>query len=185
MLWPLATSCTKDYKGHSLVQTSFTELPNSQSPFIKKLYYTLGSYGALLSNTSCHKDLSCRNLSKSILLCCWRNCTGYWWNSKFNARLPPLHTATLISLKDCSLHLISLKDCSLHICMHPLLSISHLVLCNSLMKSLSKSWKPISKHLVGSHLCSSPLVSGRETQRERTQHANFQGNPFFKLQDNT
>ena len=29
MLWPLMTSCAKDYKGHSLVQTSFTELPNS------------------------------------------------------------------------------------------------------------------------------------------------------------
>ena len=28
MLQPLATSCTKDYKGHSLVQTSFTEPPN-------------------------------------------------------------------------------------------------------------------------------------------------------------
>ena len=27
-LRPLATSCAKDYKGHSLVQTSFTELPN-------------------------------------------------------------------------------------------------------------------------------------------------------------
>ena len=30
MLRPLATSCAKDYKGHSLVQTSFTELPNSK-----------------------------------------------------------------------------------------------------------------------------------------------------------
>ena len=30
-LRPLATSCTKDYKGHSLVQTSFTEPPNSTS----------------------------------------------------------------------------------------------------------------------------------------------------------
>ena len=29
MLWPLATSCVKDYKGHSLVQTSFTERPNT------------------------------------------------------------------------------------------------------------------------------------------------------------
>ena len=29
MLWPLVTSCAKDYKVHSLVQTSFTELPNS------------------------------------------------------------------------------------------------------------------------------------------------------------
>ena len=28
-LRPLATSCAKDYKGHSLVQTSFTEPPNS------------------------------------------------------------------------------------------------------------------------------------------------------------
>ena len=27
-LRPLATSCAKDYKGHSLVQTSFTEPPN-------------------------------------------------------------------------------------------------------------------------------------------------------------
>ena len=27
-LQPLVTSCTKDYKGHSLMQTSFTELPN-------------------------------------------------------------------------------------------------------------------------------------------------------------
>ena len=30
MLRPLATSCAKDYKGHSLVQTSVTEPPNSQ-----------------------------------------------------------------------------------------------------------------------------------------------------------
>ena len=29
-LRPLATSCAKDYKGHSLVQTSFTEPPNSK-----------------------------------------------------------------------------------------------------------------------------------------------------------
>ena len=29
-LRPLATSCAKDYKGHSLVQTSFTEPPNMQ-----------------------------------------------------------------------------------------------------------------------------------------------------------
>ena len=28
-LRPLATSCAKDYKGHSLVQTSFTETPNT------------------------------------------------------------------------------------------------------------------------------------------------------------
>ena len=28
-LRPMATSCAKDYKGHSLVQTSFTETPNS------------------------------------------------------------------------------------------------------------------------------------------------------------
>ena len=28
MLQPLATSCVKDYKGHSLVQTSFTKPPN-------------------------------------------------------------------------------------------------------------------------------------------------------------
>ena len=28
-LWPLATSCAKDYKGHSLVQSSFTEPPNT------------------------------------------------------------------------------------------------------------------------------------------------------------
>ena len=28
-LWPFTTSCTKDYQGHSLVQTSFTELPNN------------------------------------------------------------------------------------------------------------------------------------------------------------
>ena len=27
-LRPLATSCVNDYKGHSLVQTSFTEPPN-------------------------------------------------------------------------------------------------------------------------------------------------------------
>ena len=31
-LRPLATSCVKDYKGHSLVQTSFTEPPNSHVP---------------------------------------------------------------------------------------------------------------------------------------------------------
>ena len=30
MLRSLATSCVKDYKGHSLLQTSFTEPPNSQ-----------------------------------------------------------------------------------------------------------------------------------------------------------
>jgi len=30
-LWPLETSCAKDYKGHSLVQTSFTEPPNTAS----------------------------------------------------------------------------------------------------------------------------------------------------------
>ena len=29
MLRPLTTSCTKDYKGHLLVQTSFTEPPNT------------------------------------------------------------------------------------------------------------------------------------------------------------
>ena len=28
-LWPLVTSCTKDYKGHSLVQNSFTAPPNT------------------------------------------------------------------------------------------------------------------------------------------------------------
>ena len=28
-LRPLVTSCAKDYKGHSLVQTTFTELPNN------------------------------------------------------------------------------------------------------------------------------------------------------------
>ncbi len=28
-LQPLTTSCVKDYKGHSLVQTSFTEPPNN------------------------------------------------------------------------------------------------------------------------------------------------------------
>ena len=28
-LQPFGTSCVKDYNGHSLVQTSFTELPNS------------------------------------------------------------------------------------------------------------------------------------------------------------
>ena len=169
MLWPLTTSCVKDYKGHSLVQTSFTEPPIGSHHLLRNyitLWGVMVPYKVILS---CHKDMSCRNLSKSILLHCWRNCTGYWWNSKFNTRLPPLHTATLISL----------KDCSLHICMHLLLSISHLVLCDSLMKSFSKSWKPISKRLVGSHLCSWPLVSGRETQRERTQRANFQGNPFF------
>ena len=27
---PLATSCAKDYKGHTLMQTSFTELPNTK-----------------------------------------------------------------------------------------------------------------------------------------------------------
>ena len=29
MLRPVTTTCAKDYKGHSLVQTSFTEPPNS------------------------------------------------------------------------------------------------------------------------------------------------------------
>ena len=28
-LWPFATSCMKHYKGHSLMQTSFTEMPNN------------------------------------------------------------------------------------------------------------------------------------------------------------
>ena len=28
-LWPFATSCVKDYEGHSLLQTSFTEPPNT------------------------------------------------------------------------------------------------------------------------------------------------------------
>ena len=30
-LQPLATSCAKDYKGHSLMQTSFTEPPNKKN----------------------------------------------------------------------------------------------------------------------------------------------------------
>ena len=34
MLRPLATSCMKDYKGHSLVQTSFTEPPNTDEVVI-------------------------------------------------------------------------------------------------------------------------------------------------------
>ena len=41
-LRPLATSCAKDYKGHSLVQTSFTELPNTQ--------------GGLFYNNTCVAD---------------------------------------------------------------------------------------------------------------------------------
>ena len=36
-LQPLATSCAKDYKQHSLLQTSFTELPNRRFFFQKKL----------------------------------------------------------------------------------------------------------------------------------------------------
>ena len=39
MLRPLVTSCVKDYKGHSLVQTSFTEPPNSQSVLVGHNYH--------------------------------------------------------------------------------------------------------------------------------------------------
>ena len=38
-LQPLATSCAKDYKGHSLVQTSFTEPPNSSSACQNAMYF--------------------------------------------------------------------------------------------------------------------------------------------------
>ena len=34
MLRPLATSCAKNYKGHSLMQTSFTEPPNRHGIYI-------------------------------------------------------------------------------------------------------------------------------------------------------
>ena len=35
-LRPLTTSCAKDYTGHSLVQTSFTEPPNRAQIFFAK-----------------------------------------------------------------------------------------------------------------------------------------------------
>ena len=48
-LQPLATSCTKDYEGHSLMQTSFTEPPNrplseTQSALQLKERHTMRKY---------------------------------------------------------------------------------------------------------------------------------------------
>ena len=47
-LQPFTTSCTKDYKGHSLVQTSFTELPK------KKLKVKVYMFAWSLSVSSHH-----------------------------------------------------------------------------------------------------------------------------------
>ena len=89
---------------------------------------------------------------------------------KFNTRLPPFHIATL---KDHSLyirpffmllnvhrsHTRLVRDLH-HICLRLFVSISCLILSDPLTKSFWKSWKPIWKRLVSTHLHSWPLVSG-------------------------
>ena len=62
--WPLATSCAKDYKGHSLVQTSFTEPPST-----KKTRCAWGSIGTTWSKGACVEGfpLQCPNLMRLFL----------------------------------------------------------------------------------------------------------------------
>ena len=68
-LRPLATSCAKDYKGHSLVQTSFTEPPNS----LNSVSWSGGVGGAGLDcfswlYTECKtEDVSFSNLSYLVI----------------------------------------------------------------------------------------------------------------------
>ena len=60
-LWPFATSCVEDHKGHSLVQTSLAELPNTEwfPPSSSSLY-------SLMSWT-----LSTRLLSSALTVSLW------------------------------------------------------------------------------------------------------------------
>ena len=59
VLQPLATSCVKDYKAHSLEQTSFAELPNSHDcPGVFESLYGHGCLGVFqtkpICSHSCH-----------------------------------------------------------------------------------------------------------------------------------
>ena len=54
-LRPFATFCVKDYKGHSLIQTSFTELPNTHCVF--KLLSPVNQLFALINYTVRKKSL--------------------------------------------------------------------------------------------------------------------------------
>ena len=47
MLQPLLTSCTENYKGHSLMQTSFTELPSTLLSLVSSLYTLLSLVSSL------------------------------------------------------------------------------------------------------------------------------------------
>ena len=58
-LRPLATSCAKDYKEHSLAQTSFTEPPNR----LDLLYQSL-----MLSVTDCRLDLTATSQTNLLKL---------------------------------------------------------------------------------------------------------------------
>ena len=75
-------------------------------------------------------DLSCGNLSKSIVLFhCWKNCTGFRWNSEYRI--------LTFAYRHFEGSLPSYRYC-------PRLSasISRLVVCDRLRKSFSKSPEP-------------------------------------------
>ena len=71
-LWPFATSCVKDYKGHSVVQTSFIELPNkhenkwiAESLYWKHRIIKYKHWWVLLLESICHDY---RNVSEHTLM---------------------------------------------------------------------------------------------------------------------
>ena len=67
MPWPLATSCAKDYKGHTLMQTSFTELPNTKLMMsVKWLQWCNNFFG--WQHTSCWKQQQQTAVGRSLLL---------------------------------------------------------------------------------------------------------------------
>ena len=77
MLRPLVTSCVKDYKGHSLVQTSFAELPNMVSTFSLAVEVEAVTHVWIASRSDRFNELATKSEK---------------WNAKPDGRHPPLKT---------------------------------------------------------------------------------------------
>ena len=77
MLWPLTTSCMKDYKRHSLMQTNFTELRNRlamHSPKPCELQVLFSAVGLLDSGLLLVVKLTASTESSE---CFWSECSSF------------------------------------------------------------------------------------------------------------
>ena len=90
-LQPLAISCVKDYKGHSLVQTSFTEPPNSKKHQKHNLITLKYPHPSNDSGGNCKSGpvFKLNYTFYSLLVLLSFNSPDFFWLKKIIIHIPP------------------------------------------------------------------------------------------------